>query len=508
MSGTEQIEALRAQASRNAGRDWSRECASAERARSMVWDAAGLRLDLSREHLDAAALDSLFALARSRSWQQKREAQWAGETVNITEGRAVLHGALRSPERAPKAIAERVRENEAALCSLVERLQQGAPDAAVLHIGIGGSDLGPRLAAAVAATCGSRRALHFLNNLDDATLDATLAQLDPRKVIVVTVSKSGTTAETCRLQGLTYAWLEAAGVDPVACSVAVTGNKDFARECGLQPSQILELPEWVGGRYSLWSAVSVSIALAFGLEARQELLRGAAAMDVHFLEAPLERNLPALAGLCGVWHANGYGFNTRVVVPYADMLSLLPEYLQQLEMESNGKRVDLDGQPLTYATAPATFGGVGSCVQHAFFQLLHQSDAVHPVEFVLPARVTGVDPRMQRSLISNALAQACALTQGRSADGDQDLSRECPGSRPSTLILMRSLDMWHLGALLAFYEHRTAFQGWVWNINSFDQFGVEIGKKIAKDVESAIEGESEFPDASTKSAAEWLFAGS
>lgn len=482
--------------------DWAQACLHPSRAEEFAAEAVGLRLDYSREHLDHASLKALFTLAEDANWEARRDAQWAGERVNRSEDRAVLHAALRSPDQAPTAIAAKVRENETALQSLVS-----TPDLAsktsVLHIGIGGSDLGPRLAAEIAALGQQQRKLDFLNNLDDSTVAKVLGRLDPHKLLVVVVSKTFTTAETRALMQIVVDWLKGKGVDPAEALVAVTGNAEEACRSGIRSERILDLPEWVGGRYSLWSAVSVSLALAFGSEARKQLLAGAQAMDEHFLSAPLDKNLPALSALSGIWQSNGQGFVTRIVVPYSDRLRLLPEYLQQLEMESNGKRVDMNGKPLGFATAPATFGGVGSCVQHAFFQLLHQSDTVHPVEFVVPARVEGVAPEMHQKLISNAIAQACALTQGRASDPDNEATR-CPGSRPSSFITLRCLDMYHLGALLAFYEHRTAFQGWVWGLNSFDQFGVEIGKKIAGTTEQALNGAEEYPDASAAAVARWL----
>ncbi len=482
--------------------EWAELCTDKQRASEWAVEAVGIRLDLSREHLDNSSLQALIALAESADWEMQRTAQWSGQHVNRSEDRAVLHGALRSPDRAPAEIAQKIHRDEQALEALV-----GTPAFAgrttVLHIGIGGSDLGPRLAAEVAALGSPARALHFLNNLDDATVQRLLGRLDPHKVIVVVVSKTFTTAETRALQKRVTSWLTQAGVSPDDALVAVTGNRAEAIAVGVRPERVLDLPDWVGGRYSLWSAVSVSLALAFGIAARQQLVAGARDMDTHFLTAPVRENLPALSALTGIWHSNGQGFVTRIVVPYADSLRLLPEYLQQLEMESNGKRVDTAGKPLGYATAPATFGGVGSCVQHAFFQLLHQSETVHPVEFVVPARVHGVVPEFQRKLVSNAIAQACALTQGRAADGENQTTR-CPGNRPSSFIALRCLDLYHLGALLAFYEHRTAVQGWVWGLNSYDQFGVEIGKKIAGTVEQAFQGEAEFPDASAESVGRWL----
>ncbi len=482
--------------------DWAQACLQPLRAEKFAAEAVGVRLDYSREHLNEASLKALWSLAEDAGWSARRDAQLAGERVNRSEDRAVLHTALRSPDQAPVAIAEKVRENEAALKSLVNAPALAAKTS-VLHIGIGGSDLGPRLAAEIATLGQQQRDLHFLNNLDDSTVARLLGRLDPHKLLVVVVSKTFTTAETRALMKAVVDWLQHEGVDPAEALVAVTGNTNEACRAGVRKERILDLPEWVGGRYSLWSAVSVSLALAFGSDARKQLLAGAQAMDEHFLSAPLEKNLPALSALVGIWQSNGQGFVTRIVVPYSDRLRLLPEYLQQLEMESNGKRVGMDGKPLGFATAPVTLGGVGSCVQHAFFQLLHQSDTVHPVEFVVPARVEGVAPRLHQKLISNAIAQACALTQGRASDSDNQATR-CPGSRPSSFITLRCLDMYHLGALLAFYEHRTAFQGWVWGLNSFDQFGVEIGKKIAGTTEQALNGAEEYPDASAAAAGRWL----
>ena len=490
-------------AAAHAGRDWVAACDDAARCAALSFRACGLRLDLAREQLDPADLARLLAWAEQADIVGQRAAQWAGERVNRSEDRPVIHGPLRSPDRAPAALREELAAQEARLLALQDEIERDFPGHALLHIGIGGSDLGPRLAAEVAGPQ-PRRALHFLNNLDDATLQSTLARLDPARTLVCVVSKSFGTAETRALYARVADWLRAGGVDPASASVAVTANPERAQqEAGIPGDRVAPVHPGVGGRYSLWSAVSFSLALAYGAQARAELRAGAAAMDKHFLDSPLAQNLPVLGALAGLWQRNGQGLATRIVVPYADRLRLLPEYLQQLEMESNGKRVDPQGRPLGHRTAPATFGGVGSCVQHAFFQLLHQSEDVHPVEFVLPARVPGVAPDLQRTLLSHALAQACALTRGRPVEG-ADESRLCPGSRPSSLIGLAQLDLWHLGALLAYYEHRTAVQGWLWGLNSYDQFGVEIGKQIAGEVEAALQGEGAYPDAACAAAAQAL----
>nr|MBV6628481.1 glucose-6-phosphate isomerase [Oceanococcus sp. HetDA_MAG_MS8] len=483
--------------------DWAKLCEQPGRSQQCSRVAAGLRLDWSREHVTQPAWEALLALAEQREVAQHRQRQWQGDLVNCTENRAVLHGALRSPERGPASVATDIQAQEQALEDLVARLNREQPDHAVLHIGIGGSDLGPRLAAEVAGMVQEpQRSLYFLNNLDDASVRRTLRRLDPRRTLVVVVSKSFGTAETRALMERCTHWLGEAQVDPAHALIAVTAKTSAAVDAGVSPQRVLLLPEWVGGRYSLWSAVSLSLALAYGCAARQQLRAGAQAMDTHFLDAPMGDNLPVLGALVGLWQRNVQQYNTRVVVPYADALRLLPEYLQQLEMESNGKSVDAQGRPLSHATAPATFGGVGSCVQHAFFQLLHQSQDVHPVEFVLPAVLPDVPAQLQQTLTAHCLAQACALTQGRTASGD-DQSRRCPGGRPSSLLQLARLDLWHLGALLAYYEHRTAVQGWIWGINSYDQFGVEIGKKIAAEVEPALAGEADYPDAVAAAAGAW-----
>lgn len=483
--------------------DWSALCEDPARSASWSRVAAGLRLDCSREHLHEPSWQLLLNLAREAEVEEQRQRQWQGETVNLSEGRAVLHGALRTPQRAPAVVAAEIHQQEAALEALVARLAAEQPDHAILHIGIGGSDLGPRLAADVATMAlEPQRSLYFLNNLDDASVQRTLRQLDPRRTLVVVVSKSFGTAETRALMACCTRWLRQAQVDPADALIAVTAKTDAAIAQGVAAERVLLLPEWVGGRYSLWSAVSLSLALAYGADARHDLRAGAQAMDLHFLDTPLEHNLPVLGALVGIWQRNAQQLATRVVVPYADALRLLPEYLQQLEMESNGKSVDLQGRPLNQHTAPATFGGVGSCVQHAFFQLLHQSQDVHPVEFVLPAVLPNVAPQLQHTLTAHCLAQACALTRGRMAVG-ADQSRHCPGGRPSSLLQLARLDLRHLGALLAYYEHRTAVQGWVWGINSYDQFGVEIGKQIAAEVEPALAGDADYPDAVAAAAGHW-----
>ncbi|MDE2486250.1 MAG: glucose-6-phosphate isomerase, partial [Alphaproteobacteria bacterium] len=386
----------------------------------------------------------------------------------------------------------------------------GQPFNAILHIGIGGSDLGPRLVWEALKPLVPQIDLRFAANVDPAELAAALSGLNPAETLVVVVSKTFTTLETLTNAQAARAWLRAAlGERADAHLVAVSAAPDKARDFGVPSGQVFAFWDWVGGRYSLWSAVGLSCAVALGFDVFERLLAGAREMDQHFRSAPLEANAPVLLALAHVFNRNGMGRPMRAVVPYAQRLRLFPDFLQQLEMESNGKRVDAEGRPVAHATAAAVFGDAGTNGQHAFFQLLHQGTDVIPVDILAIGEPTDGDPAAQKKLLANAVAQAEALMVGRSeADVRAELQgmsvsaaeidalapqRTFPGDRPSSFLLLDALGPERLGALVALYEHKVFVEGVLWGINSFDQWGVELGKTLASRILSELEGGAPGP---------------
>jgi glucose-6-phosphate isomerase len=465
-----------------------------EPARADAWrfEAAGIVADLSRHLATAETWPLLLALAETAEWTRWRERLFAGEPVNDTEGRPAWHTALRSAP-ADATVAASVAQERARMLELAERLRGGQmrgaggqPIDAVICIGIGGSDLGPRLVTTALGEPSGPLRLHFVANIDPVELDQALAQSAPETTLIVAISKSFTTLETLENARAALAWMKARApaLDARRHLAAVTSQPERAHAFGVDPALVLTFPEWVGGRYSLWSPCGLPIALAHGAAAFDELLRGAAAMDRHFAEAPPQRNLPLLLALLGVWYVNFWGCRTRAVMPYAQRLRHLPAYLQQLEMESNGKRVGRDGAALDYDTSPVVWGEAGTTAQHSVFQFLHQGTFFSPVDFVTCAAFASSGEERERLLYANALAQADALALGEAAlpPGGQAKPAYAvvPGNRPSSFITLPRLDAFSIGALLALYEHRTFVQGVLWQINSFDQWGVEIGKRLLK----------------------------
>jgi glucose-6-phosphate isomerase len=352
-----------------------------------------------------------------------------------------------------------------------------------VNIGIGGSDLGPQMAVtALAEFVPAGRRLHFVSNVDGHELDGVLRQLRPERTLFLVASKTFTTIETMTNARSAKAWFEAQGGRDIARHfAALTTNIAAAREFGITTT--FGFWDWVGGRYSLWSAIGLPIAVAIGAERFRSFLAGGHAMDSHFAQAPLERNLPVRLGLLDVWYRNFHRFGSRNIAPYHSALRRLPAYLQQLEMESNGKRVDRDGRPLAFGTSPVLWGEPGTNGQHAYFQMLHQGTEVVPVEFIAVREPAHCLPGHHSQLLANALAQAQALMQGSADVGGH---RDFPGDRPSTFFVLERLDPASLGALLALYEHRVFVSGAVWGINSFDQWGVELGKVLARDIEPRL----------------------
>jgi glucose-6-phosphate isomerase len=441
--------------------------------------------DLSKQRWDARARELLCALARQCGLEARRDAMLAGEPINRSEGRAVLHTALRAPRGAPAPHNQAVHAALDAMFAYAEDVRADAAITDIVHIGIGGSDLGPQMAVQALADCVHPRLnLHFVSNVDAHQIAPLLDRLLPLRTRVIVASKTFTTQETMSNARIARDWFLARGGRDVAHHfAATTTNVEAAAAFGITAT--FGFWDWVGGRYSMWSAIGLPIAIAIGADNFRALLAGAHAMDRHFAEAPLEANLPAQLGLLDVWQRNVEGFTSRSVAPYHQGLARLPAYLQQLEMESNGKSVSADGEPLPYATSPVVWGEPGTNGQHAYFQMLHQGSDVVPVEFIAVRRASHGHDDSHTKLLANCLAQSQALMLGRPAAPDADVvarQRHFAGNRPSTTLLLDELTPRSLGALIALYEHRVFTAGTLWGINSFDQWGVELGKTLCNDL--------------------------
>ena len=466
-----------------------------ERLSELCLELGGIAFDFSKTHLDADLLGQFVQFAEAQGFAAAREALFGGETVNPTEGRPAEHVAERgtgSADAVELAAARRARTR-----ALVDAIEGGAfgDITGVLHIGIGGSVLGPALLVDALGRSNERLEVRYLSNIDGQAFDDAVSALDPAETLVVVASKTFTTAETMANMNAALDWLREGGIDdPYGRVIAITARPEAAVEAGVDETRILQFSEGVGGRYSLWSAVGLSAALGLGWSAFEELLEGAAEMDRHFRYTDAARNLPLLAAFADRLYVRKFGCQTRGVFAYDERLRLLPFYLQQLEMESNGKSVKLDGSPVTEPTAPVTWGGTGTDAQHAVFQLLHQGTVLVPVEFIAVTEAEDSLPLdHHRQLLLNAFAQGAALMAGRESDNPH---RNYVGNRPSTTILLQRLDARALGTLLAFYEHRTFANAVLMGINPFDQFGVELGKEIARKLDESADDES-F-DASTR----------
>ena len=455
--------------------------AEPDRLSRLSFEVAGIYFDWSKTHLDAGLMEAFSGLSQDMGLAGARDALFSGGIVNPSEGQAAEHVAERgsgAPEAVDLATARRQR-----MRALVDAIEAGAfgDVTGILHIGIGGSVLGPAL---LVDALGRRRPgykVRFLSNIDGEAFDEAVADLDPPTTLVVVASKTFTTTETLANMAAALRWLDEAGVeDPDGRLIAVTAKPEAAVEAGIDETRVLAFAQGVGGRYSLWSSVGVSAALALGWDAFEELLEGAAEMDRHFRFSDIAEHVPLITAFADRLYVQKLPCQTRAVFAYDERLRLLPSYLQQLEMESNGKSVTADGQPLDGPSAPVTWGGTGTDAQHAVFQLLHQGMVLAPVEFVAVSE--GEDAQHDehhRLLLLNAFAQGAALMQGRASD---DPHRNYPGDRPTATILIERLDARALGALIAFYEHRTFANAVLLGVNPFDQFGVELGKEIAREL--------------------------
>jgi len=465
--------------------------------------------DFSKHKADARTIELLVALARAARVEQRRAALFAGEKVNLTEHRPALHMALRNLDGGPilvdgrdvmpdvRAVRERVAAFAEAVRSGAIRGARGDAMTDIVNIGIGGSDLGPAMAArALSPYCAPHLRLHFVSNVDGADLADTLKGLDPAKTLFIVSSKTFTTQETMANAASARKFVadalgEAAVADHFA---AVSTRLDKVAEFGIRPDRVFGFWDWVGGRYSMWSAIGLSLVIAIGAQNFEDFLRGGQDVDKHFVSAPLDRNIPVVMALLGVWRRNVWGEATHVVIPYDQRLARFPAYLQQLDMESNGKSVTRDGAPVAMATGPFLFGEPGTNGQHAFFQLLHQGTDIAPIDFLVAAEPTDADAGHHALLVANCLAQSEAMMRGRSRAEVEDIldkqglskheiaalapHKVFAGDRPTSTFMYRRLDPRTLGRLVACYEHKVFVQSVIWDINPFDQWGVELGKEL------------------------------
>lgn len=477
--------------------------------------------DYSKTQIDADIRDALIGLAKASEVEARRDAMFAGETINETEGRAVLHTALRNLDGEEVVVdgQDVMPEVLATLDRMVtfandvrsgEFAGQGGKITDVVNIGIGGSDLGPIMATLALAPYHDGPAIHYVSNVDGAHIADTLRKLDPATTLVIVASKTFTTIETMTNARTARAWMSESVSDPAAQFVALSSAVDKTSDFGISPDRVFGFEDWVGGRYSLWGPIGFGIMLAVGPEAFKAFLRGGQAMDRHFKAADLHENLPVLLALVGIWHNQICGHSTRAVLPYDQRLLRLPAYLQQLEMESNGKSVLMDGTTTARHTGPVVWGEPGTNGQHAFYQLIHQGSRVIPCEFIVAAEGQESDlAHHHQLLVANCLAQSEALMRGRSLDeahdkvrdkfDESELERQAahrvfPGNRPSTTLVYPKLTPEILGQIIALYEHRVFVEGVILGINSYDQWGVELGKELATALGPIVAGEQAADD--------------
>jgi glucose-6-phosphate isomerase len=461
----------------------------------------GMLVDFSKNKVTAETVKLLTALARARGLEDKRDDMFDGQKINVTENRAVLHTALRAPKSRKimvdgKNVVPEVHKTLERMGKFAEAVRHGRwrghsgkEITDIVNIGIGGSSLGPQFATeALAGFHHMRLKAHFVANVEASDLHQVLQKLSPETTLFIIASKTFTTLETMQNARVTrekvlkhYKGNEKAIEKHF---VALSTNVPEAEKFGILPANVFPFWDWVGGRYSVWSAIGLSLMLMIGAEHFGHFLDGARAMDEHFLETPLEKNIPALMGLIGAYHRTALDYPAYAVIPYHSMLKRLPAWLQQVDMESNGKSVDVTGAPVAQPTGPVIFGEPGTDAQHSFFQWVHQGTDTVPLDFIAAVKTPYGTKAQQNMLLANLLAQAEGLMNGRTVPGEPQ--RFFPGSRPSTTILLDELNPKTLGMLMALYEHRVFVQGVLWNINSFDQFGVELGKVLAKTIEAEL----------------------
>ena len=494
-------------------------------------EACGLFLDYAKNRVTSETLRLLFELARQAGVEAKRDAMFRGEKINLTEGRAVLHVALRNRANTPivvegedvmpavNAVLERMGRFSAAVRGGEWRGYTGERIRDVVNIGIGGSDLGPLMVCEALRPYGHPElTMHFVSNVDGTHIAETLKRVQPETTLFIIASKTFTTQETMANAQSARSWfLEAAGDASAVAKhfVAVSTNAQKVAEFGIDTQNMFEFWDWVGGRYSLWSAIGLSIALFLGMDHFKALLGGAHAMDRHFQTAPLEQNMPAILALLGVWYGNFFGAETHAILPYDQYLHRFPAYFQQGDMESNGKTITLEGKRVDYQTGPIIWGEPGTNGQHAFYQLIHQGSKLIPADFIAPAQSQNPLGEHHLMLMANFFAQTEALMRGKTGAearaelesqglDEAEIAKLLPhklfeGNKPTNSILFQKLDPPTLGALIALYEHKIFVQGAIWHINSYDQWGVELGKQLAKAIQAELSDASEVSshDAST-----------
>ncbi len=490
------------------------------RADDFVVQTEDMRFDYSKTNIDRDTRADLIKLAERAGVAAKRDAMFAGQKINETENRAVLHTALRNLDGGPvmvdgQDVMPGVLDTLAAMRSFADKIRASAITD-VVNIGIGGSDLGPAMATAALSPYHDGPRCHFVSNVDGAQISDTLCGLDAKATLVIVASKTFTTIETMTNARTARAWMLDQGGDPKTQFAALSTAADKTADFGIDPAQVFGFEDWVGGRYSMWGPIGLSLMIAIGPKAFDAFLRGAQAMDRHFRAAEPLENMPIMLALVGIWHNQICGYATRAVLPYDQRLAYLPAYLQQLEMESNGKSVQIDGKGVLHDTGPVVWGAAGTNGQHAFYQLIHQGSRVIPCEFMVAAN--GHETALahhHQLLVANCLAQSEALMRGRSlaeatrimaAKGltGAELDRQArhrvfPGNRPSTTLVYPLLDPYKLGQIVALYEHRVFVEGVVLGINSYDQWGVELGKELATSLQPVVEGTAptDRKDAST-----------
>lgn len=494
----------------------------AARAEAFSVRMGDMLFDYSKTNIDETARDMLIGLLDSTGVAAKREAMFSGAAINETEGRAVLHTALRNLDGDPVLVGG--HDVMPGVLGTLSRMEDFAADVRsgafagaggqitdVVNIGIGGSDLGPAMAVRALSPYHDGPRCHFVSNVDPADIADTLAGLDPATTLVIVASKTFTTIETMTNARTAKAWMSDKVADPAAQFAALSSALDKTEGFGIAADRVFGFEDWVGGRYSMWGPIGLSLMIAIGPEAFRAFLRGGQDMDRHFRVADWSENMPALLALVGLWHNQVCGYATRAVLPYDNRLARLPAYLQQLEMESNGKRVSMDGADLPFDSGPVVWGEPGTNGQHAFYQLIHQGTRVVPCEFLVAAEGQEPDLHHQHQLlVANCLAQSEALMRGRSLDEARaimaakglegaELDRQArhrvfPGNRPSTTLAYPKLDPATLGRIIALYEHRVFVEGVVLGINSYDQWGVELGKELATALQPVVEGTAEAED--------------
>ena len=466
-----------------------------QRAERFSFQYSDLLVDLSKNWIDADIFQSLLKLADEMQINSLIEAMFEGVHINLTEDRPVLHTALRAKNQNltinGELIQSAIDAELAKVADFCARLHEGKlvgtdgdPINTIINIGIGGSDLGPRLVnEALSHYAVKGIETYFVANVDVTDLNKVLSRCNPKKTMVIIASKTFTTLETMMNARSARAWLEQNGChDQAKHFVAVTANIEAAQEFGIDTNNIFAFWSWVGGRYSVWSTIGLPIAAFLGMERFRQLLDGAAEIDEHFRSTPAAENIPILLGLLDVLYSNFAMAQTQAIVPYDHNLLLLPDYLSQLIMESNGKSVNREGEPIDFNTAPIIWGSAGTNGQHAFFQLLHQGTHITPIDFLVGRNNQYDETEHQRALYANCIAQSEALMLGQKPESEKDHYRNYPGNKPSTTMVYNVLDPRTLGMILAIYEHRTFVQGAIYNINSFDQWGVELGKRLASDI--------------------------